>query len=174
MRLSRKPLYTATQIRARVGELAADVSRDFAGRDVVAIIVLKGGLHFGSDLIRALTIPVAIDFVRAKSYDGTKSGGRIEFLTLPSLPLAGKHVLILEDILDTGLTAHGILEHVRSEHPASVSFCALFDKPVNRRVELKGTYTGFELRTQFVVGYGLDYEERYRELPDVYTLETGE
>lgn len=174
MRPSREPLYTASQIRARVGELAAEVSRDYAGRDVVAIIVLKGGLHFGSDLIRALTIPAAIDFVRAKSYDGMKSSDQVEFLTLPTLPLEGKHVLILEDILDTGLTAHAILEHVRSQHAASVSFCTLFDKPVNRRVELKGAYVGFELDTQFVVGYGLDYEERYRELPDVYVLETGE
>ena len=174
MKLSNAPLYTAFQIQQKVAVLAAQLSRDYEGREVVVLIVLKGGLHFGSDLLRNLTIPVAVDFVRAKSYDGAASRGSVEFLVPPSLPLRGKHVVIIEDILDTGLTAHAILERVNAENPASTAFCALFDKPESRRIVLSGDYVGFELDDKFVVGYGMDYEERWRELPDVYVLEHEE
>ena len=174
MKPSKDPLYTASQIERKVANLAALLSEDYRGREVVALIVLKGGLHFGSDLLRRLTIPVAVDFVRAKSYEGAASTGIVEFLIPPSLPLNGKHVVIIEDILDTGLTARAILERVKAEHPASVVFCSLFDKPARREVDLEGQYIGFELGDQFVVGYGMDYEEQYRELPDVYVLEPSD
>ncbi len=174
MKPSKEPLYTASQIEHQVAILAARLSDDYRGREVVALIVLKGGLHFGSDLLRDLTIPVAVDFVRAKSYDGAASTGNVEFLIPPSLPLNGKHVVIIEDILDTGLTAHAILDRVKAETPASVAICSLFDKPECRQIDLNGDYVGFELGDQFIVGYGMDYEERYRELPDVYVLEDGE
>ena len=171
MKPSRDALYTASQIGREVANLAARLSEDYRGREVVALIVLKGGLHFGSDLLRNLTIPVVVDFVRAKSYDGAASTGNVEFLIPPSLPLGGKHVVILEDILDTGLTAQAILDRVKADNPASVAICSLFDKPEGRRVDLSGDYVGFQLDSQFVVGYGMDYEERYRELPDVYVLD---
>ncbi len=171
MKPSKDPLYTASQIEREVANLAALLSEDFQGREVVALIVLKGGLHFGSDLIRNLTIPVAVDFIRAKSYDGAASTGIVEFLIPPSLPLNGKHIVIIEDILDTGLTARAILERVQAAHPASVAICSLFDKPARRQVALEGQYIGFELDDHFVVGYGMDYEEQYRELPDVYALD---
>ncbi len=170
MKPTDKPLYTASQIQQRVSELAAQLSADMRGREPVALIVLKGGLHFGSDLLRNLTVPVSVDFVRAKSYEGTAPAGGVKFLIRPSLPLQGKHVIIVEDILDTGLTARAILELVEAEQPASIVFCSLFDKPKCRKVDLKGDYVGFELDSQFVVGYGMDYNERYRELPDVYVL----
>ena len=171
MKPSRDALYTASQIGREVANLAARLSEDYRGREVVALIVLKGGLHFGSDLLRNLTLPVVVDFVRAKSYDGAASTGRVEFLIPPSLPLDGKHVVILEDILDTGLTAHAILDRVNADNPASVAICSLFDKPKCREIDLVGDYIGFELDRQFVVGYGMDYEEQYRELPDVYVLD---
>ena len=171
MKPSKDPLYTASQIEREVANLAARLSKDYRGREVVALIVLKGGLHFGSDLLRNLTIPVAVDFIRAKSYEGAASTGSVEFLIPPSLSLNGKHVIIIEDILDTGLTAHAILDRVNSENPASVAICALFDKPECRQVDLNGDYVGFQLDRQFVVGYGMDYQEQYRELPDVYVLE---
>lgn len=174
MKLSNTPLYTASQIQQRVASLATQLSQDYQGREVVALIVLKGGLHFGSDLIRNLTIPVAVDFIRAKSYDGAASTGIVEFLIPPSLPLNGKHVVILEDILDTGLTARAILERVQADRPASVAICSLLDKPARRKVDLEGQYIGFELDDHFVVGYGMDYEEQYRELPDVYVLEPSD
>lgn len=174
MKLSSSPLYTASQIQERVEFLAGQISRDYQGRDVIALIVLKGGLHFGSDLLRKLTVPVSVDFVRAKSYQGAASTGRVEFLVSPSLAIGGKNVVIVEDILDTGLTASAILERIRADSPASVAICSLFDKPKCREVELSGDYIGIELERQFVVGYGMDYEERYRELPDVYVLEEDE
>jgi len=174
MKRSNTPLYTASRIRERVAGLAAQLSEDYQDREVIALIVLKGGLHFGSDLLRNLTIPVAVDFIRAKSYDGAASTGRVEFLIPPSLPLEGKHIVIIEDILDTGLTAHAILDRVHAENPASVAICSLFDKPECRKIDLNGDYIGFQLDRQFVVGYGMDYEERYRELPDVYVLEPSD
>jgi len=174
MKLSSSPLYTASQIQERVEVLAEKLSRDYAGRETIALIVLKGALHFGSDLLRKMTVPVSIDFIRAKSYKGAASTGRVEFLVPPSLPLKGKHVVIIEDILDTGLTANAILGRVNAAKPASVAICSLFDKPKCREVDLRGDYVGIELERQFVVGYGMDYEERYRELPDVYVLEEEE
>ena len=171
MKPSKDPLYTASQIAREVANLAARISEDYRGRDIVALVVLKGALHFGSDLLRNLTIPAAVDFIRAKSYDGAASTGRVEFLISPSLSLNGKHIVILEDILDTGLTAHAILDRVHAETPASVAICSLFDKPKCREIDLVGDYIGFELDRQFVVGYGMDYEEQYRELPDVYVLD---
>jgi len=170
MKLSSSPLYTASQIQGRVEVLAEKLSRDYAGRETIALIVLTGALHFGSDLLRKMTVPVSIDFIRAKSYKGAASTGRVEFLVPPSLPLEGKHVVIIEDILDTGLTASAIVDRIRAEDPASVAICSLFDKPKCRKIELSGDYIGIELERQFVVGYGMDYEERYRELPDVYVL----
>ncbi len=171
MKPSKDPLYTASQIERKVADLAARLSEDYRGREVVALIVLKGALHFGSDLLRNLTIPVAVDFVRAKSYEGAASTGNVKFLIPPSLPLSGKHVVIIEDILDTGLTARAILERVQADRPASVVFCSLFDKPAGLEVALYVEYIGFELGDAFIVVYGMDYEEQYRELPDVYVLE---
>lgn len=170
MRLSDKPLYTAAQIKARVSELAAQISRDVAGKNVVAIIVLKGAIHFGSDLARALTVPIALDFVQAKSYAGTASAGKVDILARPTQDLRGQYVLIVEDILDTGVTARALIDFATAAGAASISFCALFDKPARRKVSIQATYTGFTIDDLFIVGYGLDYEERYRELSDVYRL----
>ena len=170
MTRSEKPLFTAAQIRVCVNELAATLSRELAGRDVVALIVLKGAVHFGSDLVRAMTVPMAVDFVQARSYHGTTSGGSIEMLGRPTQDLRGKHVLIIEDILDTGVTARALIEFVQAAGASTVIFCALFDKPARRKTPIHADHTGFTVDDVFIVGYGMDYEERYRELPDVYTF----
>lgn len=171
MKLSDEPLFTAGQVRARVRDLARKLEQHLPPQDVVALVVLKGGLHFGSDLLRELNLPLTVDFIRARSYDGTVSQGAVEFLVLPTADLRGKHVLVIEDVLDTGITAHAILGKVHALDPAAVSLCALFDKPARRATDVHADFAGFTVEDRFLVGYGMDYQERYRELPDVYTLE---
>jgi hypoxanthine phosphoribosyltransferase len=171
VRILEAPLLTREQIQHRVTELAEQISSDFAGRRLMVITVLKGGLVFAADLIRGLTIPVYIDFIRARSYQGTESAGNVTFSYLPEESLAGKHVLVVEDILDTGRTAAAILERLRAGQPASLLICTLLDKPARRETPLTADYVGFTIDNHFVIGYGLDYEERGRELSGVYVME---
>lgn len=172
MDLNEAPIITAAQIERRIVELAEQISRDYAGRDVLLIAVLKGSIVFASDLMRRLTIPIALDFVRARSYRNAESTGHVECTYLPEQNVAGKHVLLLEDILDTGRTASAVVERIRKDAPASVTVCALFDKPSRRAAPITADYVGFTLDDQFVVGYGLDYNECGRELPDLHVLDT--
>ncbi len=171
MRLGKTPIITAMQIERRVAELAGQISRDYAGRELLLIAVLKGSVIFASDLMRRLTVPVTLDFVRARSYRNTESTGSVECTFHPEQSVARKHVLILEDILDTGRTASAIVEHIREGRPDSLALCALFDKPSRRVVPMTADYVGFTLDDRFVVGYGLDYNECGRELPDLYVLD---
>lgn len=171
MRPSEAPLFQAEAIARRVAELAGEINRDFKDRDTLLLPVLKGGIHFASDLMRQLDIPLRVDFIRARSYRGTESGGSVEFLVLPTETIEGRHVLLLEDIVDTGRTTHALLERLRAGAPASLSLCTLLDKPARRICEVHPHYVGFEIEDRFVVGYGMDYEERYRELPAIYVLE---
>lgn len=170
MRLSDAPLLTADQIRDRVTELAREISDDYAGRELTLVAVLKGAVFFVSDLARSLTVPTAIGFIRARSYAGTRPGGEVEFTYLPEQPLTDKHVLVVEDILDTGSTARAILERIEGDRPASLALCTLLDKPSRREVEMSADYVGFTIDDHFVVGYGLDYNESYRELPGIHVL----
>ncbi len=170
MRRSERPLYSAKQIHDRVQELARAIAADCGDTEIVALVVLKGALHFGSDLLRALGMPATIDFVQARSYRGAESTGGITMLARPTQDLRGKHVLIIEDILDTGVTAKALIEFVRAEGAAEVRFCALFDKPSRRKTPIRADYLGFTVEDIFIVGYGMDYEERFRELPAVYAL----
>ena len=133
--------------------------------------VLKGSVFFAADLMRRITRPLQVDFIRAKSYDGTESTGKVLFSVLPETPLKDRHVIVVEDILDTGRTSSAILKWVRSQHPASVALCALLDKPDRRVKKLTADYCGFTIANHFVVGYGLDYNERYRNLPEIRALE---
>lgn len=171
MRLSAAPLYTPDQIQARVDALGAEIRRDYAGRDLVVLAVLKGALFFTADLVRAMAREVTVDCVRARSYAGTASTGEVRFTLLPEAPLAGRHVLVVEDILDTGRTAAALVARLRAERPASVAVCTLLDKPACRGVPFEADYVGFEIGPRFVIGYGLDHDERYRELPGIWTLE---
>lgn len=171
MRLSDTPLITADTIRKRTAELAKRISRDYAGKELLVIIVLKGGAFFGADLIRRLDLEVTVDFLRAKSYGKTRSTGAVDFLLLPDQPITDRHVLVVEDILDTGLTAQAILAHLAAAGPASVAVCALLDKPARRQTPIKGDYVAITIDNHFVVGYGLDCEERMRHLPDIWIAE---
>ncbi|MCX5758813.1 MAG: hypoxanthine phosphoribosyltransferase [Candidatus Hydrogenedentes bacterium] len=164
------PLISAETIQRRVAELADALSRRYAEREVVLLVVLKGGIVFAADLMRRMTIPVVIDFVRARSYEGTESNGAVELTFSPETPLEGRDVIIVEDILDTGQTSHAIREWVRAKQPASVALCVLLDKPSRRRVDIEADFTGLVIDDHFVVGYGLDYEQQGRQFPDIGVL----
>lgn len=170
MRLNATPLYTPDQIQARVEALAGEIRRDYAGRDLVVLAVLKGALFFTADLVRAMAREVEVDCVRARSYAGTASTGDVRFTLLPEIPIAGRHVLVVEDILDTGRTATALLARLGEERPASITVCTLLDKPTRRVVPIEADYVGFTIPDHFVVGYGLDHDERHRELPGLWTL----
>ena len=170
MRLSERPLIDEEQIAARVGEMAKAITEDFRGCDLVLMIVLKGAAVFASDLARKMTTPVTLEFVRAQSYEGTESTGHVRFDFSHRLPLQGKHVLIVEDIVDTGRTTADLTDRLRAENPSRVALCAFLDKPARRVVPMRADYVGFTVDDEFVVGYGLDFEERHRELPAVHVL----
>lgn len=172
MRLSQEPLFTADAIRARVAELGADITRDYAGRSLSLVVVLKGAALFSSDLMRAIKLEHTIEYVRARSYAGTQSTGSVEWLHLPEEELAGRHVLVTEDILDTGRTLHALSEKLHALGAASVEICALLDKPSRRILPVQAKYVGFTIEDRFVVGYGLDHDERYRHLDAIYCLES--
>jgi hypoxanthine phosphoribosyltransferase len=164
-------LLTEEEIRKKVAELAAAVSRDYAGRELVLVGVLNGSAVFLADLLRALTIPAEVEFVSASSYGNrTESSGVCQLTKDLDRPIAGKHALVVEDIVDTGRTLATLVECVESQGPASVEVCALLDKPSRRVVEVHPRYIGFEIPDRFVVGYGLDFAQHYRGLPYVAVL----
>lgn len=171
MRPSERPLITADAIARRVTELGDAISTDYADRDLVMVVVLKGGLFFAADLARAIRRPMALEYVRARSYDGQRSTGAVEVAVVPERPLAGAHLLVVEDILDTGRTTQTVLDMLADMSPASLALCTLLDKPVRRIVPVSANYVGFTIDDFFVVGYGLDFNERYRELPSIHVLE---
>ena len=164
-------LVLAEDLQARVRDLAAAVSRDYAERRLLLVCVLKGAVLFLSDLMRHIDIPVEVDFMAVASYgSATDSSGVVRILKDLDTPLEGRHVLIVEDIVDSGLTLQYLLRNLGSRDPASLEVCALLTKPSRRKVDLPVRYVGFEIPDQFVVGYGLDYDERYRNLPYVAAL----
>jgi hypoxanthine phosphoribosyltransferase len=165
-------LITEDQLHAKVRELGAQVSADYAGQAVTLVSVLKGSLPFMADLMRAIEIPVQIDLMEVSSYGGasTESSGLVRILKDLSSPIAGKDVLIVEDIIDTGLTLNYLLRYLRGKGPNSLRICALLDKPARRLVEIPIDYTGFTIPDEFVVGYGLDFGEYYRNLPFIGVL----
>lgn len=166
-------LLTQERIATRVAELGAQISQDYAGKDLMLICILKGANIFLADLVRQITIPVAYDFVAVSSYGAdTKSSGVVRILKDLDESVESKHVLVVEDIVDTGLTLRlsYLLENLRSRRAASVKVCTLLDKPVRRRVDVPVDYFGFKVEDQFVVGYGLDYQGKYRSLPYIGIL----
>jgi hypoxanthine phosphoribosyltransferase len=165
-------LVPAEDLRGRVRELAEEISRDYDGKDLLMIGVLKGAVFFVSDLMRGLEIPVEVDFMAVASYgSATKSSGVVRILKDLDAAIEGRDVLIVEDIVDSGLTLQYLLRNLAGRNPASLEVCALLIKPERRKVELKTRYVGFEIPNRFAIGYGLDYEERYRNLPYVAALE---
>ncbi|MDR6610756.1 hypoxanthine phosphoribosyltransferase [Leifsonia sp. 1010] len=164
-------LITAEQIRSRIAELAREVEQDYAGKDVLLIGVLKGAVMVMADLSRELRIPVTMDWMAVSSYgSGTQSSGVVRILKDLDTDLSGKTVLIVEDIIDSGLTLSWLLSNLRSRGPESIEIFTLLRKPDAARVEIDVKYVGFDIPNQFVVGYGLDYDERYRTLRGVGIL----
>ncbi len=162
-------LLTAEEIASIVKKLADQISRDYEGKELVLICILKGAFMFLSDLIRALRIPVQIDFVRLASYGaGMKSSGVITLTKGIEIPIEGKEVLIVEDIIDSGLTVNYLKDQLSLLNPRSVKVCALLDKKARREVEVNIEYLGREIQDVFVVGYGIDFNEAYRHLPEIY------
>jgi len=164
-------LLTADQIAAKVKELGTNIARDYQGKDVVFVSILKGALPFLADLMRATPIPLALDFLEVSSYGAsTQSSGVVRILKDLAHPIEGRDVVVVEDILDTGQTLSQVFEHLKAQRPTSLRLCVLLDKPARRLVPIEIHYRGFEIPDKFVVGYGLDYAERYRNLPFVGVL----
>lgn len=160
-------LFAAEKLQARIAELGAEITRDYQdkGDEVVLIGVLKGSVIFLADLCRHINLPLTMDFMSIASYgDGTKSSGVVQITSDLSKPIEGKHVIVVEDIIDTGLTAHYLFENLATRHPASVKLCSLLHKPDRSEVEVKIDYLGFTIPNKFVVGYGLDIAQKYRNL----------
>jgi hypoxanthine phosphoribosyltransferase len=164
-------LVPADALQRRVRELAHEVSRDYADKDLLLIGVLKGAVFFLSDLMRQLEIPVEVDFMAVASYgSATKSSGVVRILKDLDAAIEGRDVLIVEDIVDSGLTLQYLLRNLEGRNPASLEVCALLIKPERRKVDLETRYVGFEIPNRFAIGYGLDHAERYRNLPYVAAL----
>ena len=165
-------LVPADDLQRRVGELAAEISRDFEGRDLVLVGVLKGAVFFVADLMRSLEVPCELDFMAVTSYgSATDSSGVVRILKDLDSSIEGRDVLIVEDIIDSGLTLHYLMRNLRARNPRTLEVCALLTKPERRRVDLPIRYVGFEIPNRFAIGYGLDYDQRYRNLEYVAALE---
>jgi hypoxanthine phosphoribosyltransferase len=164
-------LISRQEISSAVGRLAALIRSDYGNWCPFLLGVLKGSFVFLADLVREVDIPLTVDFIRARSYDGTTSTGAVVGSSLPEEGLSGRHVLLVEDIVDTGITASYLIHQLEAYGPASLKLCALLDKPSARVVPVRIDYLGFTVPDGFVVGYGLDLDQQYRYLPDVYILE---
>ena len=164
-------LIDESALAQRVAELGAEISADYRGRDLLLVGVLKGAVFFIADLMRALEVPCEVDFMAISSYgDETDSSGVVRILKDLDIPLQDRHVLVVEDIIDSGLTLSYLMRNLRAREPASLEICALLTKPGRREIEVPVRYVGFEIPNRFVVGYGLDYAERYRNLRYVGVL----
>nr|WP_027718500.1 hypoxanthine phosphoribosyltransferase [Desulfovirgula thermocuniculi] len=164
-------LITAEEISRRVKELGEEISRDYAGKEILVVGILKGAAIFMADLVRCLTIPVQLDFMAVSSYGAsTESSGVVRILKDLEENIEGLDVLLVEDIVDTGLTLNYLRENLLTRNPASLKICTLLDKPSRRKVQVKVDYNGFVIPDEFVVGYGLDYNGRYRNLRDILVL----
>ena len=167
-------LLTQEQIQQRVAELGQEIARDYAGKDLLFVCVLKGAILFLSDLMRATPLPLEVDFMAISSYGAsTDSSGVVRILKDLDIAIEGRDVLIVEDIIDSGLTLSYLVRTLRGRKPASLEICALLTKPARRQSDVPVRYVGFDIPDAFVIGYGLDYAERYRSLPYVGVLGEG-
>lgn len=164
-------LFTEEEIKAKVREIATQLNNDFKGEEVIMVCVLKGSLPFFADLIRLLEFPVTFDMVCVSSYGASaESSGTLKIKLDSGISFEGKNVVIVEDILDTGNTLTNLLEHFKTKNPKSMKLCCMLDKPSRRIRDIYADYVGFEIPDEFVVGYGLDYNEKYRQLPYIGIL----
>ncbi len=154
------------KLQTRIRELGEQITRDYRGKDLTLLGVLKGSVFFATDLAKAIDLPMELEFLGVSSYQGgTETTGEVRITTDVSKPMAGKHLLLVEDIIDTGLTMKFLLENLKARQPASIRIASLLEKPVRARTKIEIDYTGFVIEDVFVVGYGLDYAEKYRNLP---------
>ncbi len=166
-----RTLIDAERIQQRIQDLGAAISRDYEGREIHVVAVLKGSIMVVADLIRAITVPVSVDFIAISSYGPeARQSGSVRLLKDLDESIEGRHVLVVEDVIDTGLTLNYILRTLRARHPASLEIATLLDKPSHRLIDLPIRYVGFTIPDWFVIGYGLDYQQRYRNLPFLATL----
>jgi len=166
-------LISREEIANKVRELAEKINKDYEGKTPLLVGILNGAFVFLADLVRELRIPVEVDFVKLKSYAGTDTTGAVEVKLDLERDVEGRDIIIVEDIIDTGLTMDFLLKRLKARKPKSLAVCALLDKPSRRMVNVKVDYVGFEIPDYFVVGYGLDFNGRYRELPAVYRIVKG-
>ncbi|PLX89686.1 MAG: hypoxanthine phosphoribosyltransferase [Desulfuromonas sp.] len=167
-----KVLFSREQIAREIERLGREISADYTGREIMLIGVLKGSFLFVADLIRELQVPAVIDFVRLASYgSGTQSSGIIEFRKELEMPIKGRDVIIVEDIVDSGFTLECLYNKLLLQNPNSLKICTLIDKRARREVDIDADYVGITMEDGFIVGYGLDYDEKYRDLPDIYIVE---
>ena len=166
-----KVLLSEEQLSQKIAESGEEISKDYQGKEIVAICVLKGAILFMADLARAVKVPMALDFMAVSSYgNGTSTSGTVRILKDLDNSIEGKHVLVVEDIIDSGVTLKYLLKNLKSRKPASIKLCTLLNKPERRRVEVDIDYCGFTVPDYFLVGYGLDYAEKYRNLPFIGIL----
>jgi hypoxanthine phosphoribosyltransferase len=163
-------LFSAEEIEARVRELGAQITRDYSGIHLMLVFVMKGALVFVADLMRHIDLPVQLDFMVVSSYGAGTSSGGVTFVADLRSDIAGRHVLVVEDIVDSGLTLQAVLGRLAERRPASLAVCTMLDKPARRQAPVEVRYRGFEIPDDFVVGYCLDYAERYRNLPFIGVL----
>ncbi len=167
-------LLTKEQIECKVAELGAQISRDFCGKEVIVACVLRGAFVFCADLVRHLDLDVSIEFLEASSYgNGSSNSGNVQIRRDFDVDISGKHVLLVEDIVDTGLTLSRLREMLLTRQPGTLKICTLLDKPERRRVKMHPDYCGFIIPDEFAVGYGLDYAGRYRNLKDICVLDAS-
>ncbi len=165
-------MFSENQVEERIVQMAEQINKEYEGKSLHMICILKGSVFFFTELAKRLTVPVTIDFMAASSYeDSTVSTGKLQMRKDLDEPIEGRHCLIVEDIVDTGRTLSMVKKMLLARNPASLKICSLLDKPSRREVEIETEYIGFEVPDQFVVGYGLDYAQKYRNLPYIGTLE---
>lgn len=165
-----KVLVAEEDIRRRVDELGKEITRDYAGMQPIAVCVLRGAIPFYADLIRRIDLPVTVDTITISSYGSGTVSGKLKVITDMRTSVEGRDVLVVDDIIDSGRTSVALIEMLKERGAKSVKTCALLDKPSRRVVDIKGDYVGFAIPDEFVVGYGLDWNEKFRNLPHVYTL----
>lgn len=165
-------MLTEEEIQKKVCELGEQLTKDYAGKEIFVICILKGSCFFMTDLLKRVNTDIFIDFMAVTSYGSeTKTSGVVKIIKDLDSPIEGKHVLIVEDIVDTGLTLHYLIDNLKTRNPKSLKICTLLDKPERRKINIEADYTGFVIGNRFIVGYGLDYQQKYRNLPYITCLE---
>lgn len=160
------------EVNARIAEIAAQINEDYKGEEIVAIGILRGGVYFCTELTKRITVPVILDFMEASSYGAaTSSSGQVNITKDRIEDIAGRHVIVVEDIIDTGRTLSLLLDNLRARKPKSLKLCTLLDKPERRIVQVPVDYNGFVIPNKFVIGYGMDYAQKYRNLPYIGVVE---